>query len=391
MNSFTYYKPTRIIHGNGEFNKLGQMAALYGKRALLLEDVGPLEELGVYARAIQYLEEAGLSVVYLKGITANPKLTKIDEGIKFAREEKVDIIIAVGGGSAIDTAKSIALGVPYDGDVWDFFTYKAVPQSALPVGVVSTIAGTGSETDNTSVVTNDRTIDPEKWECYCDLAIPRFAIMDPELHATVPPRLTAPGMADSITHAAEAYFFDWTPAPFQDQYVEGLVKTIISCEGVLEDPGNLELRGLLCWTSSLAIDRYGNVGRYRNPLTNWPAHFVQSAIGAMQDSRHGDGLAVLLPAVMMYANRVNPCKTKRFAINVFGVDPTGKTDQEIGMEGIKLLQDKFMAWGLPITLQQLGVSKDLYPAIKEKLLRHPHCGKLNNEFFDEVLAYVTEK
>lgn len=388
MNYFTYYKPTKVIYGPGEFSNLGKHAAMYGTRALLLQDVGPLEELGIYAKAQKSLEDAGLSVVVMKGITANPKLTKIDEGIELARKEKIDIIIAVGGGSTIDTAKAIGLGVPYEGDVWDFFCYKAVPKASIPIGVVSTIAGTGSETDNTAVVTNDRSEKHHKWESYCDLSLPKFAIMDPELHITVPARLTAPGMADSITHACEAYMFDWTPAPFQDQYVEGLVKTIISCEDVLQQPDNVELRGLLCWTSSLAIDGYGNLGRNRNPLCNWPAHFVQAGIGAVNDSRHGDGLAVLLPAVMEYANKVNPCKTKRFAINVFGVDPTGKTDAEVGAEGIRSLRALFTKWGLPHCLTDLGITKDKYDAVVDNLLQHPHLGKMDEAFIREILSYA---
>ena len=372
LNAFRYYKPTTVLYGCGTFAQLGEETKKYGKKAMLIKDNGPLEKLGVFQKALNYLEDAGISTVVLDGITANPRLTKIDEGIALGREELVDIVIAVGGGSIIDTAKAIALGIPYDGDVWDFFSGKAKAIEALPVGVVTTIAGTGSETDDTSVVSCDREGYPKgKWDSFSSLSYPKFAIMDPELHVSVPSRLTAAGMADAISHASEAYFFDASETPFIDQYVEGLVKTIIDCEPVLKEPDNLDLRGILCWTTSLAIDGLGNCGRHFSQM-GWPAHLIHAGISAVTDARHGDGLAVLLPACCALINEENAIKTSRFGRKVFGIDPHGRrSDYEVGKEMVAKMREIFVHWGLPVTLTELGVNREQLPEIIDNIMQHP--------------------
>lgn len=392
LNTFRYYKPTTVLYGNGQFAMLGSETKKYGQTALLVRDNGPLEKMGIFAAAKKNMEDAGLRVVELDGITANPRLTRIDDGIVLARQEKADVVIAVGGGSTIDTAKAIALGVPYEGDVWDFFSGKAKAVKALPVGVVTTIAGTGSETDDTSVVSCDRPGYPKgKWDSFSALSYPKFAIMDPELHVSVPKRLTAAGMADAISHASEAYFFDRTYTPFIDQYVEGLVKSIIDCEPVLDDPSNLDLRGMLCWTTSLAIDGLGNCGRHFNEM-GWPAHLIHAGIAAVTDARHGDGLAILLPACCAQLNKTDPSKNKRFGQAVFGIKQTdGITDTMVGEEMVRRMRDLYQKWGLPITLKEIGVRRDQFAEIIENILSHPGRNPaVTKEYVEEILESCYE-
>ena len=386
MEHFRYCKPTCVIYGNGEFASLGKEAAKWGSRALLVKDAGPLEQLGVYDKARRYLQQSGLRVFELGGITSNPRLSKIDEGIALAKKENIDIIIAVGGGSCIDTAKTIALGAADELDVWDFFCGRRTPTASLPVGVVTTIAGTGSETDDTAVVSYDREEPHAKWDCFSFLNYPKFAILDPQLHVTVPRGLTAAGMADAISHAAEAYFFDDTVEPFLDQYVEGLVRTIISCDRVLEEPDNLELRGMLCWCTSLAIDGLGNVGRKLHPVTSWPGHLVLAGVTAVNDTHHGKGMAVMLPACCELVNETNPVKTARFAREVFGLkEADGMTERALGKAGVDRLRQMYRSWGLPVTLPELGVQKSQVPQIVEAVMRHPGRGKVTQEYVEQLL------
>ena len=387
MEKFCYCKPTKVIYGAGEFSKLGAEAAAWGRKALLVKDAGPLEELGIYRRARRYLEAEGITVLELEGITSTPRLTKIDEGIALAKDAHIELVIAVGGGSCIDTAKAIALGAADSGDVWDFFCGRRTPKAALPVGVATTIAGTGSETDDTAVVSYDRSEPHAKWDCFSFLNYPKFAILDPELHVTVPRSLTAAGMADAISHAAEAYFFDFSDEPFQDQYVEGLVRTIISCQDVLNRPDDLELRGRLCWCASLAIDGLGNLGRRAHPVSSWPGHLVLAGITAVSDTHHGKGMAVMLPACCETANEENPVKTARFAREVFGIQQApGMTDRELGQLGIDRLRSLYKSWGLPTTLPELGVQRAQLPQILEAVRQHPGKGNMTAAQAENLLS-----
>lgn len=387
MKSFSYYNPTRVHFGNGEFGNLGKYAAALGKKALLVKMDGPLEKLGVYARARKLMEDAGMEVYELNGVTANPKLTKIEEGIKICKRNSIDVVVPVGGGSCIDSAKAIAYGALDDGDLWDFFELTREAADSLPIGAVSTIAATGSEMNVNCVVTNDRDKDPanwRKWSTHFEHSFPKFAIIDPALQKTLPKYVTACGMVDIISHVMEPYFDDMQDTPIQDAIGEGIIRTVIECEGVLEDAENLNHRANLSWAATLAINGWADVGRAGKP---WDAHTIEHDIGALTDCAHGAGLAVAHPAWLKYLNKKDPAKFVKFTKRVFGLKQGDMSDTEFGLLGISTLKDYFNKWGMPVTLKDLGLDKDSLPMIAKKITENPEGTELQ---YDEILAVLND-
>lgn len=372
MNNFQYYNPTKVVFGTGEYKRLGNEVKDYGSSALLIEQTGPLEEMGVFKQAIDYMVSSGIKVYELKEITSNPKLSKIEEGIQIVNENQIEVIVAVGGGSSIDTAKAISFGAPVNTDVWDFFSRKRKIEAALPVVAVSTISATGAETSCHCVVTNDRSSDCTKWQKWAvhdSFAFPKTAIIDPNLLTTVPKGLTAAGMADTISHVIEGYFDGVPDNPVSDRIGEGIVMTVLESDGVLEDLGNVSKRGALSWAATLAMSGLQDCGRSN---AGFPAHWIQHAVGAMTDSSHGEGLAVINPAWLEFENEKNPEKFVQFTERVFGIErPKGMSNIEYGKLGLRALKDKFKSWGLPGTLRELGVKEDMLEDIADNVLKAP--------------------
>ncbi|MEI8200604.1 MAG: iron-containing alcohol dehydrogenase [Eubacteriales bacterium] len=385
MKNFSYYNPTRVYFGIGEFSNLGTYAQKLGKNALLVKMDGYLETSGVYARAKKLMEDAGMTVYELSGVTANPKLTKIDEGIRLCKEVGIDVVIPVGGGSCIDSAKAIAYGALDDGDIWDFFELKRVAAASLPIGAVSTIAATGSEMNVNCVVTNDRDSDMtkwRKWSTHFEHSFPKFAIIDPEMQKTLPRYVTACGMADIISHIMEPYFDSEVNTPIQDALGEGIIKTVIASEGILTDKDNLVYRANLSWGATLAINGWADVGRAGKA---WDAHTIEHDVGAMTDCAHGAGLAVLQPSWLRHLNRQNSTKFARFARNVFGIEQGSMSDYELGEKGIDALKEKFNSWGMPATLTDLKLTKEMLPVIARKITQNPEGLSL---VYEDVLSVL---
>ncbi|MDR0841390.1 MAG: iron-containing alcohol dehydrogenase [Christensenellaceae bacterium] len=388
MVPFTYQKPTKIIYGPGQVAEIGNISAGYGKTALFIKGSRSMERNGVIGASIEALKAAGLRVHTIEGWEPNPKLTAVDAAIALARKEDVDLILAFGGGSAIDLAKAISIGVPYHGDVWGFFSGTCAPKAALPVGVVTTIAGAGSEAGAACVITCDRPgFARAKWNVFSPLLAPKFAILDAQLHVSVPPRLTAAGMIDMFAHACEAYFLDTSEPALQDGTVELIARTIIACEPVLKHPEDLALRGMLAWMSALSIDTLGNAGRSIKMGARWPGHTIQAGIGAITDTRHGDGLAVLLPACCLELNKRNPARTKKFAQNVFGIVPqAGMSDQDIGEAGCIAMRDTFRRWGLPTTFAEMGIDPNTLEVVVKNLKQYPNPGTITEEYVRRIFS-----
>lgn len=391
MNNFSFYNPTRIFFGQGEFEKLGKLASAYGSKALLVKTAGPLEKLGVYAKATELMQKEDMTVYQLDGVTSNPRLTKIEEGVKLCKEYKIDIVIAVGGGSGIDTAKAIAFGAVDDGDIWDFFALDRTAAASLPVGAVSTIAATGSEMNLNCVVTNDRDPDPRnwvKWSTHFEHSYPKFAILDPELQKTVPKSLTAAGMVDTISHIVEPYFDSCGDTPLQDRLGEGIVMTVIENEKVLEDPENLVYRSNLCWSATLALNGLHDAGRVPKP---WDAHTIEHEVGAKTDCSHGVGLAVLQPAWLYHICARNPARFAQFAQRVFGIEKKqGMSDMDVGLKGIDALKAKFKSWGMPSALKELGVTREMLPKLADDILKNPEGKDLKRDELLKVLESCFE-
>lgn len=385
MKNFSYYNPTRVYFGIGEFNNLGTYAQKLGKKALLVKMEGYLETSGVYARAKKLMEDAGMTVYELSGVTANPKLTKIDEGIRMCKELGIEVVVPVGGGSCIDSAKAIAYGALDDGDIWDFFALKRVAAASLPIGAVSTIAATGSEMNVNCVVTNDRDSDMatwRKWSTHFEHSFPKFAIIDPEMQKTLPQYVTACGMADIISHIMEPYFDSELNTPIQDALGEGIMKTVIASEGILTDKDNLIFRANLSWGATLAINGWADVGRAGKA---WDAHTIEHDVGAMTDCAHGAGLAVIQPSWLRHLNKQNSAKFVQFAKNVFGIEQGMMSDYEMGEKGIDALKAKFNSWGMPVTLTDLKLTKEMLPLIARKITQNPEGQSL---IYEDVLTVL---
>ena len=387
MNSFQYFNPTKVVFGIGEFDKLGTEAMLLGRTALLVKQEGPLEKMGVYQRAQKSLEDAGLSVVTLEYVSSNPKLSKIKEGVQIAKAHGVDVVVAVGGGSCIDAAKAVGIGALDDGELWDFWARKRFVEKSLPILACSTISATGAETSCHVVVTNDADADManwQKWALHEPKAFPKTAIIDPKLLATVPARLTAAGMADSISHVIEGYFDGVPENPISDRIGEGIVSTIIESKRVLDHPDDLQARAAISWAATLAMSGLQDCGRSN---AGFPAHWIQHAVGAMTDSSHGEGLAVINPAWLELVNKKSPEKFVQFAQRVFQLPRTpDMSDCDYGQAGLDALKAEFRSWGLPTTLRELGVTKEMIPAIVEKVMSSPETYVFDAQEVAQVLT-----
>ena len=386
MNAFDFYAPTKMVFGNGSFERLGEETALWGTCVLLVKQDGPLKEMGVYKKAVEIMEKQGLSVWELDGIVSNPRLKRITDGISLCKKENIDVVVGVGGGSAIDAAKAIAVGAPYDGDVWDFFARESAIKVALPIIAVSTVAAAGAEVSCHSVVTNDKESDSSKWQKWAihdPNAFPKVAIIDPELQTSMPARLTAAGMCDIISHVLEGYFDGVPYNPLSDRIGEGLVLTVLECDSVLKQPDDLNARGSLAWAASLAISGLQDCGRSN---AGFPAHWIQHAVGAITDSSHGEGLAVIEPAWLVFRNSKNPEKFAQFAQRVFHIQRSATDkDYDIGLAGIEALKERYKSWGMPATLREIGVTKDMLPIIVDSVLQSPETYVFEREELIQVL------
>ena len=358
MKPFDFYNPTRIIFGNGTFARLGAETAKFGKKALLVKAAGPLEKMGVYNRAAKLLADAGVQVLSLEGVSANPKLSSVREGIKLCQQNRLEVVVAVGGGSAIDCAKAIAVGAVDEGDVWDFFTGKRAAGKALPIGAVSTLAATGAEMSLHCVITNEA--EKKKYATHFEVNYPRFSVIDPELHKSVPRFLTACGLCDTITHAGENYFIGDRNTPMTDRIAEGVILTVLENDRVLEEPENLELRANHAWAATIGINGLTDCGR---GAFYYGAHTIEHAVSALFDVAHGAGLAVVHPAWLSYLCGEDPTRFAHFAERIFAIK--GKSAREAGLAGIAALKAKYAGWGLPVTLKELKVPTD--PATFEKI------------------------
>ncbi|KMZ52915.1 iron-containing alcohol dehydrogenase [Dorea sp. D27] len=386
MNNFEYYNPTKVVFGQGRFADLGAEVKSLGNIALLVKQEGPLEQMGVYERAVKILEEAQVTVQVLEYVSSNPKLSKIREGIALAKEEGVEVVVAVGGGSAIDAGKAIAIGTACGGDVWEFFRREKDVSASLPMIAVSTISATGAETSCHVVITNDEPEDTAKWQKWAihdSHAFPETAIIDPELLVSVPKKITAAGMADTISHVLEGYFDGVPHNPLSDRIGEGIVMTVIENEKVLDNPEDLNARAALSWAATLAMSGLQDCGRSN---AGFPAHWIQHAVGALTDSSHGEGLAVINPAWLELENEKSPVKFMQFAERVFGIERTEQmTDAEYGMAGIQALKAVFKRWGLPETLGELGVTSEMIPTIVRGVMESPETYVFEEGTVEQVL------
>lgn len=350
MINFSFLSPTEVIFGRGVENQVGTHTKQYADKVLLHYGGGSIKKSGLYDRVVKSLEEADIQVFELGGVQPNPRLGLVNEGIELCRKEDIEFILAVGGGSVIDSAKAIGLGVCYDGDVWDFFTGKAVPEETLAVGVVLTLPAAGSETSNSAVITNE-----DGWYkrgLNTELNRPIFAIMNPELTFTLPHNQTVNGVADMMAHIMERYFTTTKDVDLTDRLCEGTLKTIIrNARIVQEAPEDYPARAELMLAGSLAHNGLLSMGR----VGDWASHQIEHELSAIYDVPHGAGLAVVYPAWMKYVYKNDIPRFAQFANRVWNVEMNFENLEETALEGIRQLELFFSEIGLPITLPELGI------------------------------------
>ena len=383
MNNFSFYSPTKYVFGRGKESLTGELTQWMGcQKVLIVYGGGSVVRSGLLARVKSSLDATGISYVELGGIQPNPTDDRVYEGIDLCRQEGVDGLVAVGGGSAIDTAKAIAGGVPYAGDFWDFFAGKAVMQDALPVGVVLTIPAAGSEGSGNSVITKIEGL--HKISLRTESALrPKFAVMNPELTFTLPPYQTASGIADMMTHIYERYFSNTPEVEVTDRVAEGVLKAIINeAPKVMAEPENYDARANIMWCGTLAHNGVCGTGRQED----WVSHFMEHELSAVYGVTHGAGLAVIVPAWLTFMVEHNPGKVAQFARRVWDVVETD--DKKAAVEGIERLKNFYRSIGMPVTLKELGVENPDIDLLVKKL--HENKGEVIGGYYRLTAKETTE-
>lgn len=375
MNDFVFSSPTKFVFGAGTVDRVGNEAAFAGyKKVLLVYGQGSVVRTGTLDRVKRSLEHAGIAYAELGGVRPNPEIELVRAGIKLAKDEEVDAVLPVGGGSAMDCAKAVALGVCYNGDVWDFWCKRAVPESCLPIIAVVTIPASGSEASNSCVITNDA--QGRKCGCNSELIRPAIAVLDPELTFSLPPYQTAAGVTDIIAHVLERFFSGEPAVGITDNIACGIVRAVMGAASrVLQDPSDYDARAEIMWAGTLAHNGLAGcgLGIPGQRDGDWSCHALEHELSALDPSiAHGAGLAVMIPTWMRYVWHSHPERFLTFGELVFGIEPVDPEiddlsgiDEEITTERaerdavnatIDELQDFFLSMGMPQTLDDLGIS-----------------------------------
>ncbi len=362
MNSFVYDIPVKVYFGPGQLCHLGEELSKYGKRVLLTYGGGSIKRMGLYDEVIAEIKKAGLEVFELSGIEPNPRIDSVRRGAQICKDEHIDVLLAVGGGSTLDATKWMAAGACVEHDAWDFFSKWAPVEKALPIVTILTLSATGSEMDSGGVISNPETQD--KIGRIARPLLPKASFLDPTNTFTVSPYQTACGAADMISHILEVYFNMDKDLYMLDCFMEGLLKTIIKYAPIaMQQPDNYEARANLMWASSWAINGFINGGRCQA----WSCHPMEHELSAIYDITHGLGLAILTPRWMEYClDQNNVSRYVQFAINVFGVNADMDL-MSVAREGInRLSQFLFGTLGLKSTFTEVGIKAEDFPVMARK-------------------------
>lgn len=366
MNNFVYYSPTEFVFGKATEMEVGALAHKYGARkVMIVYGGGSIVKSGLLDRVKRSLQEACIEYCEMSGVQPNPVDTKVYEGIETCRREKADMLLPIGGGSVIDTAKAIAAGVPYDGDFWDFFIGKAKVKKALKVAVVLTIPAAGSEGSGNSVITKVATLQKLSLRVP-DLLRPVFAIMNPELTYTLSAFQTACGIADMMVHIMERYFTNTQDVEISDRLCEGTLTAIIKeAYRVKQNSDDYGARANIMWCGTIAHNGTCGVGCEED----WASHFLEHEVSAIYNVTHGAGLTVIVPAWMTFMAEQNPKKIAQFANRVMGV-PESEDLEEMSLAGVSRLKHFFRYMGLPVNFKELGVENPDIDRLAESLHRN---------------------
>ncbi|HLS08403.1 iron-containing alcohol dehydrogenase [Lentibacillus sp.] len=371
MENFTYYNPVKLIFGKGQLDKLPQEVAKYGKKVLLVYGGGSIKRNGIYDNVLSKLDEINAEVHELPGVEPNPRVSTVRKGIELCKNERIEFVLAVGGGSTIDATKAIATGATTDTDIWDIVTKKEKATDALPFGTVLTISATGSEMNSGSVITNWETREKHGWGS--PYTHPKFSILDPAHTFSVPREQTVYGMVDIMSHVLEHYFHQTTNTPVQDRFCESILRTVMeTAPKLLDDLENYEYRETIMLSGTLALNDMLNMG-YRG---DWATHNLEHAVSAVHDIPHGGGLAIIFPNWMTYVlDEDNAPRFKQLAERVFDVETAGKSDKDIALEGIEKLRDFWISIGAPATLGDYNIDESSIEEMADKtVIARPEYG-----------------
>ena len=366
MNNFVFYSPTEFVFGKATEMQVGALARKHGARkVMIVYGGGSVVRSGLLDRVKQSLQEAGIEYCLMGGVQPNPVDTKVYEGIEFCRREQADMLLPVGGGSVIDTAKAIAAGVLYEGDFWDFYIGKAKVTKALKVAVVLTIPAAGSEGSGNTVITKLDGLQKLSLRVP-EVLRPVFSIMNPELTYTLPPFQTACGVADMMAHIMERYFTNTQEVEVGDRLCEGTLMAIINeAPKVMRNPEDYGARANLMWAGMIAHNGTCGVGCEED----WASHFLEHEISAIYGVTHGAGLSVIFPAWMTWMVEHNVGKIAQYAVRVWGV-PESEDKKAVALEGIGKLKAFFSSLGLPVTFKELGVENPDIDRLADSLHRN---------------------
>jgi len=379
MKNFTFQNCTKIIFGKGVEKEVGKEVKNYYDKILLHYGSGSIKRIGLYNRVIQSLEKENIEVIELPGVQPNPRLGLVRKGIDLCRREKIEFILAVGGGSVIDSAKAIAVGVLHSGDVWELFENGEI-EEASSVGVILTIPAAGSESSGASVITRE-----DGWykrPIESDVLRPKFAILNPEVTFSLTPYQTAVGIADISAHLMERYFTQVFPVDLTDRLIEATLRSLIYYTPiVLREPRSYDARAEVMWAGTVAHNDFLSCGR----IADWASHNIEHELSGIYDIPHGAGLAVIIPAWMRYVYKENMNKFIQFAYRVWGVESDFNFPERAALEGILRLKAFYKENGLPVSLKELNISEKRFDEMATKCTEKGPVGHFKKLYKKDVL------
>ena len=390
MFDFKYFTPTKVLFGKNTEDKVADLIQEFGgKKVLIHYGGGSVIRAGLMQRVTDKLDAAGIKYVKLGGAVPNPHLSLVYEGIELCKKEGVDFLLALGGGSAIDSAKAIGYGLMNEGDVWDFYDYKRQAKASMPLGVILTLAATGSEMSDSSVITKEEGLVKRGYSS--DFGRPRFAILNPELTMTLPDYQTACGCTDIMMHTMERYFTNGGNMELTDSMAAALLRTVKETAIILaRDPKNYDARAEVMWAGSLSHNGLTGCG---NDGGDWMTHKLEHELGGLYDVAHGAGLAAIWGSWARYVYKNCLPRFKRYAINVMGIAPNAGSDEEIALKGIEAMEDFYREIKMPTNLRELGVNatEDDLKLMAHKCAVGVNGGKGSARFLKEEDMYEIYK
>ena len=382
MKGFEYYNPAKIVFGEDSEKSIQKLLQENHVTSLLLVYSGEfVKKLGIHAEITEAAKSLGISLIENGNVVPNPGIDLVRDLVEVGKKEHVDFVLAVGGGSSIDTAKAVALGIPYEGDAWDFFEKGVSPKEVLPIGVISTTASSGSETSNAAIISNG------EWKLGFedDRIIPKFAILNPRFTLNLPLYQTFVGVADVLAHLLERYFSDEKYSDTTDYLIEGAIKALLlNADRLLEDPQDINARAEIQWLASVAHNNFLDAGR----SADWGSHRIEHELSAQYEVTHGEGMAVVFVAWTKYAAQIKPWRLAQLATRVYGVDAHDYSEKQRAYKLSEILEAFFKKIGLKTTLSELGIDDSDFEIMAKRATKNGPVGHyipLDETAFVEVL------